>query len=71
MTTNCSQLKELETVEVLDGKRISILIPDSIPCVDLFATFRTESILITIGTSSSFKSILFALCNFLSSWAST
>ena len=29
MPANCSQLKELEIVQVLDGKRISI--PDSIP----------------------------------------
>ena len=31
MLTNCSQLKELETVQVLDGKRISFSTPDSIP----------------------------------------
>ena len=31
MLTNCSQLKELETVQVLDGQRISFSMPDSIP----------------------------------------
>ena len=59
MPTNFSQLKELETVQVLDGKRISFSISDSIPCIGLFVTFRTELVLITIGTSSSLKLILF------------
>ena len=31
MLTNCSQLKELETVQLLDGQRISFSMPDSIP----------------------------------------
>ena len=66
MPTNCSQLKDFETVQVLDGKRISLSIPDSVPCIGLFVTFRTVSILITTGTSSSFKSILFVLCNLTS-----
>ena len=69
MPTNCSQLKELEMVQVLDGKRIST--PDSIPCVGLFVTYRTGLILITIGTPSSFRSILFVLCNLTSSRASS
>ena len=71
MPTNYSQLKELETVQVLDGKRISLSIPDLIPCVGLFVMFRTESISITIGTSSSFKSILFVVCNLTPSRASS
>ena len=52
MSTNCAQLKEFETVQVLDGKRISFSIPDSMPEVGLFVTYRTETILITIVTSS-------------------
>ena len=31
MLTNCSQLKELGTVQLLDGQRISFSMPDSIP----------------------------------------
>ena len=42
MPTNCSQLKEFETVRVLEGKRISFSIPDLIPCVGLFVTCRTD-----------------------------
>ena len=49
MPANCSQLKELDAVQVLDGKRISLSIPDPVSCLELFVTFRTESILITIG----------------------
>ena len=71
MPRKCSQLKELQTVQVLDGKKISFLIPDSIPCVGLFVTYGTDSILITIGTFSSFRSILFVLCNLTSSQASS
>ena len=65
MPTNRSQLKELETVQALDGKRISLSISDSIPCAVLFVMFWTESILITIVISqiSSFC----ALCNLTSS----
>ena len=71
MPANCSQLKELDALQVLNGKRISLSIPDSVPCLGLFVTFWTESILITTGTSSSFKTIFFVLCNLASSQASS
>ena len=66
MQANCLQVNDLETVKVLDHKRISLLIPDSILCVSLFVTFWTESVLSTIDVFSSFKSILFVLYNLTS-----
>ena len=71
MLTNCSQLKELETAQILDGKRNSFSILNTKTFVDLFVTFWTESVLIATGTSSSFKSIIFALCNLTSLQASS
>ena len=58
MPTNCSQLIELESLQLVNWKRISLSVPDSVPCVVLFVKFRTEPILITIWESNSFRSIL-------------
>ena len=61
---NFHNLKNLKRCECLT-KRITLLNSDSIPCVGLFVTFRSESILIRIGTSTSMKSLQIHFFHFI------